>query len=78
MPDIVKLLPDMKTGDSLVSALSVLPEYDESIRSQNEAERLVALSDLYRLYIPSPMTMEIYSKLYLALLRSMQKKLTKN
>lgn len=77
MNDIVKLLPEMKTGDSLVSALSVLPEYDEHIRSQNEAVRLVALSDLYRIYIPSPMTAEIYSKLYLALLRSMQKKLTR-
>ena len=62
---------------SLVAALSVLPEYDESIRCESEAVRLVALSDLYRLYIPSPMTTEVYSKLYLALLRSMQKKLTR-
>lgn len=77
MHDMAKLLPEMKTGDSLISALSVLPEYDENIRSQNEAVRLVALSDLYRIYVPSPMTTEIYSKLYLALLRSLQKKLTR-
>lgn len=32
------------------------------------------LSDLYRMYIPSTMSLEIYSKLYLALLRSLQKK----
>lgn len=77
MNDILKLIPEMKTGDALISALSVLPAYDENIRSQNEAVRLIALSDLYRLYIPSPMTTEIYSKLYLALLRSLQKKMTK-
>ena len=77
MNDILKLIPEMKVGNALISALSVLPAYDENIRSQNEAVRLIALSDLYRVYIPSPMTTEIYSKLYLALLRSLQKKMTK-
>lgn len=77
MNDILKLIPEMKAGNALISALSVLPAYDENIRSQNEAVRLIALSDLYRIYIPSPMTTEIYSKLYLALLRSLQKKMTK-
>lgn len=77
MNSIIELLPEMKAGDSLISALSVLPAYDANIRSQNEAVRLIALSDLYKIYIPSPMTTEIYSKLYLALLRSLQKKMTK-
>lgn len=77
MNDILKLIPEMKAGDALITALSVLPTYDDNIRSQNEAVRLIALSDLYRIYIPSPMTTEIYSKLYLALLRSIQKKMTK-
>lgn len=77
MNNILKLIPEMKAGDALISALSVLPAYDENIRSQNEAVRLIALSDLYRIYVPSPMTTEIYSKLYLALLRSLQKKMTK-
>lgn len=77
MNDILKLIPEMKAGDALISALSVLPAYDDNIRSQNEAVRLIALSDIYRIYIPSPMTTEIYSKLYLALLRSLQKKMTK-
>ncbi len=77
MNEVLQLIPEMKTGDALISALSVLPTYDENIRYQNEAVRLIALSDLYRVYIPSPMTTEIYSKLYLALLRSLQKKMTK-
>lgn len=77
MDNVIKLLPEMKAGDALISALSVLPAYDDNIRSQNEAVRLIALSDLYKIFIPSPMTTEIYSKLYLALLRSLQKKMTK-
>lgn len=77
MNEILKLIPEMKAGDALISALSVLPDYDNNIRSQNAAVRLIALSDLYKIYIPSPMTTEIYSKLYLALLRSLQKKMTK-
>ena len=77
MNSIIELLPEMKAGDALISALSVLPAYDENIRFQNDAVRLIALSDLYKIYIPSPMTTEIYSKLYLALLRSLQKKMTK-
>lgn len=78
MTDILNLLPKMLSGEELKAALSVLPHYDENICSQSEAERLVALSDIYDIYIPSQMTEEIYSKLYLALLRSMQKKFTKN
>ncbi len=35
------------------------------------------LSDLYNIYLPSQMSTEIYSKLYLAILRSLQKKGTK-
>lgn len=76
MIDFIKLLPEMKSGQELISALSVFPSYDEQIRKQESAIRLMALSNLYQLYIPSQMSMEIYSKLYLALLRSMQKKST--
>ena len=47
------------------------------IREQDAATRLTALSELYRLYIPSSLSTEIYTKLYLALLRSLQKKGTK-
>ena len=64
----------MKSGDDLFSALEVLPEYDDSIRDAEAPVRLMALSDLYRIYVPSQMSLEIYSKLYLALLRSLQKK----
>lgn len=74
MIDFITKLPEMKSGNGLISALSIIPEYDETICQQNQAVRLMALSDLYQIYIPSQMSLEIYSKLYLALLRSMQKK----
>lgn len=74
MIDFTSKLPEMKSGNELISALSIIPEYDETIYQQNQAVRLMALSDLYQIYIPSQMSLEIYSKLYLALLRSMQKK----
>ena len=72
--EVANMLPTMKTGNQLISALTVLPEYDVSICNENEAIRLMALSDIYKIYIPSKMSQEIYSKLYLALLRSLMKK----
>lgn len=67
----------MLTGEELIQALTILPEYDELIQYENEAVRLICLSDLYKIYLPSQMSVEIYSKLYLALLRSLQKKSSK-
>ena len=75
--NIIHILPSMKSGDDLFSALEVLPKYDESICTADVPVRLMALSDLYRIYVPSHMSLEIYSKMYLALLRSLQKKGTK-
>jgi hypothetical protein len=77
LSDIINVLPRMKSGDSLITALEVLPEYNPELWNSDASVRLMALSDLYRVYIPSQMSLEIYSKLYLALLRSMQKKGTK-
>lgn len=74
--NLVVKLPPMLAGTELLSALEVLPDYNESIRDLDAATRLMALSDLYKLYLPSQMSVEIYSKLYLALLRSLQKKQT--
>lgn len=71
------MIPPMLFGEELDRALEILPEYDESITEKSAAERLVALSDLYNIYIPTQLSRETYSKLYLAFLRSMQKKQTK-
>ena len=75
--EMIKALPDMLSGRELIQHLAVLPEYDETIREASTTERLMALSDLYQVYIPSQMSLEIYSKLYLSFMRSLQKKGTK-
>ena len=77
LSNIIHILPPMRAGEDLFSALEVLPKYDESICTAEVPVRLMALSDLYRIYVPSQMSLEIYSKMYLALLRSLQKKSTK-
>ena len=72
--DIMKKLPPMLSGKQLEEAMTVLPIFDPTIRFENAADRLIALTDLYRVFIPNDLSREIYSKLYLALLRSLQKK----
>ena len=75
--NLIKKLPPMLSGSALEQALTILPEYNPAIVNENEAMRLIALSDLYKVYVPNQMSKEIYCKLYLALLRSLQKKQSK-
>ena len=74
MTDIISIMPKMLTGEELDKALEVLPEYHTTIREKSVPERLVVLQDIYKVYVPSNMTREIYIKMYLSLLRSLQKK----
>ena len=74
MTDILKLIPPMLTGTELHQALAVNPEYDPTIRNASAAERLVALNALYEVYYPFSVSSTIYSKMYLSMIRSLQKK----
>ena len=75
MNKVIKKLPDMLSGDELQKTMSIIPKYDKQIQEYgNVTERLLKLSDIYNIYIPSQMSAEIYSKLYLGIIRSMQKK----
>lgn len=74
MNEIIKLIPEMKTGQELMECMGEYPVYCPEVRKKSSAERLVALSDLYDIYIPSQMSVEIYYKLYMGLMRSLQKK----
>lgn len=76
---ITELLPPMLTGAELNKALRQLPEAptDDFRRNATQTERLIALSDLYDVFIPNQMAEEIYSKLYISLMRSLAKKQTK-
>lgn len=74
MDDILQYIPPMLSGKELDDRLSVFPTYNKSITTKSVTERLIALQDIYQIFIPSAMSREIYAKLYLALLRSLQKK----
>lgn len=72
---VIKQLPEMLSGENLINKMQVLPEYDRKFRENGSVtERLIKLSDLYNIYIPSQMSIEIYNKLYLGIVRSLQKK----
>ena len=73
---ITEMIPPMYAGEELDDMLRILPSYDTEIQNKPKTERLVALQDIYNIYIPNYMSREIYSKLYLSLIRSLQKKNT--
>lgn len=72
--NIINQLPEMIMGEALKKALAVVPDYDASIKSKGVTERLLSLSALYDVYIPSEMSVEVYSKVYLAMHRSLREK----
>lgn len=74
MNNLIAQMPPMLYGKELDAALTVLPPYDPNIIHADAATRLVALSDIYRLFLSNSMAREIYSKLYFGLLRSLSKK----
>ena len=66
---LIQKMPPMLSGSELEQALTILPEYDPGITNENAAVRLIALSDMYKVFIPTQMSKEIYAKMYLSLLR---------
>ncbi len=76
MNNILKLMPCMYSEVELKSRLLMLPDYSDEIQNKSAETRIIGLSDIYDIYIPSQMTYEIYCRLYLALLNSFKKKQT--
>ena len=70
-------LPEFLTGEKLPEKLFNRPKYNRNIRDKSNSERLPQLSNLYKIYVPNQMSVEIYSKLYLSLMHSIDKKRTK-
>ena len=77
MNELLKMIPPMIPANEIKGKMEILPHYDESIRNEDIATRLVRLNELYNIYVPLNMGAEIYSKIYLAMLRSIQKKETR-
>lgn len=76
MNNIDKYLPVFYSGKELKAKLTRLPEYKASQRLLTAEQRLLLLDNLYEIYLPTKMSFEIYSKLYIALSRSLNKKLS--
>ncbi len=74
MEDLMGKMPKMMMGEKLEKAMLSLPAYDSEICKADAGTRLVALNDLAETYIPSQMSYEIYSKIYLSMLHSLKKK----
>lgn len=74
MEDLMGKMPRMMMGKELEEAMLFLPEYDPEICKADAGARLVALNDVADVYIPSHMSFEIYSKIYLSMLHSLKKK----
>lgn len=76
MENLVVQMPKMLMGKELEEAMLSLPPYDPQICNADSATRIMALNDIAEIYIPSQMSFEIYSKIYLAMLHSLKKKQT--
>ncbi len=73
---LVNIMPHMLSGEELKKRLLYLPPYSRDICMADRSTRLMELNDMADIYIPSAMTYEIYSKLYLSMLRAAGKKMT--
>lgn len=72
MDNIISQLNNYYVGDELIEQLTVLPEYNHN--AITIPERLIALLDVYKIFIGNKTTVDIYNRLYLALINSLDKK----
>lgn len=60
-----KMMPEMLMGKELEEAMLSLPPYNPEICRADAATRIMALTDIMEIYVPSQMSFEIYSKIFL-------------
>ena len=77
MENLMAKMPKMLMGQNLDKAMLSLPVYDAAICKADAGARLTALDAMTDIYVPSQMSYEIYSKVYLSMLHSLKKKHTK-
>lgn len=75
--DYSELLPPMLFGEELKNNLTSLPEYSGTVRELQPGQRMLRLMDIYKVFIPSTMAIEIYHKLYMMTALSLKQKGTK-
>lgn len=72
MDNLKEQLNKYLSGDELINALTVLPPYQEGL--VDVPDRLTALLDVYKLYVPNRKALDVYNRLYMAILNSLDKK----
>lgn len=75
--NIMEKLESMLVGKQLKDKMTIFPDYGENIRKESASVRLLELNKINSFYLPSDMSVEIYTKLYLAMVKSLQKKESK-
>lgn len=75
--NIMEKLEPMLVGKQLKDKMTIFPDYGENIRKESASVRLLELNKINSFYLPSDMSVEIYTKLYLAMVKSLQKKESK-
>lgn len=78
MEELAMKMPGMMMGKELENLMLHLPAYDPKICTADAVTRIMALNDIAEIYVPSDMSYEIYSKIYLAMLHSLKKKQTRD
>ena len=68
------MLPPVLMGDELRNALFYSPPYEEEYRRLDAGSRLLKLTELYTVFIPSDMSVEIYQRLYMMTSISLKQK----
>lgn len=76
MNELIEQVGEIITDDELIKTLSVLPVIKKDF--ETKSERLIALLDVYKIYIPNSKTVDIYNRLYFGLISSLEKKSTKS
>ncbi len=71
------ILPKFLCKNEFIHKAARMPVYKAEHRMLPLEQRLLLLDKIYDIYIPTEMAYEIYSKLYVALCRSISKKFTK-
>lgn len=74
MNNYSELLPKMLFGEDLKNTLQILPDYDESVRNLDAGTRLMELMNIYKVFVPQNLSLEIYTKLYMMTVMSLQQK----
>ena len=72
MDNLKEQLNKYLSGEELIQALTILPPYREDL--SEVPDRLTALIDVYKLFIPNKSALDIYNRLYMAILNSLEKK----